>query len=47
MMGMSDEGIETKDDVNYAIVRLMINLAALGLMAGLVAMIVFCALTID
>ena len=44
---MSDDGIETKDDANYMTVRLMINLAALGLMAGLVALIVFSALTID
>jgi len=44
---MSDEGTETRDDANYIAVRLMINLAALGLTAGLVAMIVFCALTID
>lgn len=44
---MSDEGTETKDDLNYVIVRVMINLAALGLTAGLVALLVFCARTID
>jgi hypothetical protein len=45
--GEMEEGTETKDDFNYFIVRWMINLAALGLSAGLVALIVFCALTID
>ncbi len=34
-------------DFNYFIVRWMINLAALGIVAGLVAMLVACALTID
>ena len=35
-----DSGTETHDDVNYWIVRAMINLAALGLLAGLVALVV-------
>lgn len=43
---MSDQN-DSGEDFNYLVVRWMINLAALGLTAGLVAMLVFCALTID
>ena len=43
---MTDE-TETDDDLNYFIVRMMINLGALAVVAGLVAMLVFCARTID
>jgi hypothetical protein len=43
---MSDDP-ESGDDFNYTVVRWMINLAALGLAGGLVALLVACALTID